>query len=99
MELAELKSNDEVLAAALDADPAFRAEWTRTAEARCVATALVRYRAQHELSEHDLAQLLRVSDQDVASLELGETNPPVPLRGLVERQLRGPRDPGVGPGY
>ncbi len=52
-----LAGNPEVLAEMLQ-DPQFRAEWERTALARAVAEAVIRYRAEHGLSQTGLAGLL-----------------------------------------
>ena len=70
-----MKTNDELISEQLCADPAFRAEWERTALARAVAVAIVHYRAQHDLSQRDLAQRLGMKQPQVARLELGEVNP------------------------
>jgi transcriptional regulator with XRE-family HTH domain len=75
VKLSDLKNSDELLAEQLDSDPAFRAEWERTALARAVAVALVRYRAEHELTQKDLAKLLSMTQPQVARLEAGEINP------------------------
>lgn len=50
MQLSEMKTNDELIAEQLRTDPELRAEWERTALARAVAVAIVRYRAEHDLS-------------------------------------------------
>jgi len=65
-----LISNDQVLAGML-ADPAFAAEWERTALARAV----IRYRAEHQLTQTGLARLLGWSQPVVARLEAAEHNP------------------------
>ena len=52
-----LISNDQVLADMLQ-DPAFRAQWERTALARAVAEAVIGYRAEHKLTQTRLARLL-----------------------------------------
>ena len=69
------RTNDEVIANELRRDPGFRAEWERTSLGRAVATALVRYRADHDLSPGDLAALVGVCPGRVALLEIGDTNP------------------------
>ena len=46
----QLVSNTEVLAEMLQ-DPQFRAEWERTALARAVAEAVIRYRAERGLAD------------------------------------------------
>ena len=75
MKLSEVKSNDELVAERLRADPEFRAGWERTALARAVAIAVVRYRTNNDLSQRDLARRLGMKQPQVARLELGEVNP------------------------
>ena len=70
-----METNDELIAEQLRTDAAFRAEWERTALARAVAVAIVRYRAEHALSQRDLAERLAMKQPQVARLELGEVNP------------------------
>ena len=69
-----LIGNPEVLAEMLQ-DPQFRAEWERTALARAVAEAVIRYRAEHGLSQTGLARLLGWRQPVVARLEAAERNP------------------------
>ncbi len=76
-----LISHEEVLAEDLR-DPAFRATWERTAVARWLAVEVAHYRAQHGLSQRQLAERLGVHQSDVARMELGEHNP------SVERLIR-----------
>ncbi len=70
-----LVTHGEVIAETLNADPDFRAEWERLAPARKLAVELIRYRAEHELSQTALANQLGVSQPRVAKLESGEHNP------------------------
>ncbi len=77
MKLSEMKTNDELIAEQLRTDPEFRAEWERTALARAVAVAIVRYRAEHGLSQRELAGRLSMKQPQVARLELGDTNPSI----------------------
>lgn len=77
MKLSEMKTNDELIAEQLRTDPEFRVEWERTALARAVAVAIVRYRAEHDLSQRDLAQRLGMRQPQIARLELGEVNPSI----------------------
>jgi transcriptional regulator with XRE-family HTH domain len=77
MKLSEIKTNDELLAEQLQANPEFRAEWERTALARAVAVAVVRWRAERELSQRDVAQLLDMDQPQVARLERGDVNPSI----------------------
>ena len=69
-----LIGNAEVLAEMLQ-DPEFRAEWERTALARAVAEAVIRYRAEHGLSQTALAGVLGWRQPVVARLEAAEHNP------------------------
>jgi DNA-binding XRE family transcriptional regulator len=70
-----IKTEDEVLAAALEADPEFAAEWERMALARMVAARLIAYRSENGLSQRELAKCLGVSQPRVVELESGEKNP------------------------
>lgn len=72
-----IKTGDEVLAATLDADPAFAAEWERLAPARMVAARLIAYRSENDLSQRALAKRLGVSQPRVVELESGEKNPQI----------------------
>jgi DNA-binding XRE family transcriptional regulator len=81
------KSFDELLAEEQSADPRFREEWQRFAPARQLATALLRYRAEHELSQRALAVRLDVSQPRVAKIESGEHNPDVDTIVNVVRRL------------
>ncbi len=58
-------------------DPATREHWDRTALARAVAIAVIRYRAEHGLSQRALAKQLGMPQPHIARLELGEHNPSV----------------------
>jgi transcriptional regulator with XRE-family HTH domain len=87
MKLSGLKTNDELIAAQLRADPEFRAEWERSAFGRAVAIAIVRYRAQHDLSQRDLAKRLGMKQPQVARLERGEVNPSIDTLMRISSQL------------
>lgn len=56
-------------------DPDFRAYWARTTLAQAVALAVVKYHAEHNLSQADLAERLRTRQSNVARLEAGEHTP------------------------
>jgi transcriptional regulator with XRE-family HTH domain len=67
-------------------DPEFRAYWERTAFARAIAIQIIRYRAEHGLSQTALARRLGVSQASVGRLELGEHEPKIStLRNLSEK--------------
>jgi len=70
----QLISNDDVLAKDLR-DPEFRVEWERTALARWLAVEVARYRAEHDLSQRQLAERLGVHQSDLARMEAGEHAP------------------------
>jgi DNA-binding XRE family transcriptional regulator len=72
-----IKTAHEVLAAALEADPEFAAEWERLAMARMVAARLIAYRSENGLSQRELAKCLGVSQPRVVELESGEKNPQI----------------------
>ncbi|HEX9517348.1 MAG TPA: helix-turn-helix transcriptional regulator [Streptosporangiaceae bacterium] len=81
-----LAGNPEVLAEMLQ-DPQFRAEWERTALARAVAEAVIRYRAEHGLSQTGLAGLLGWRQPVVARLEAAEHNPSMDTLLTLARAL------------
>lgn len=75
MRLSELKSSETLLTEELRRDPAFAAEWKRTALARAVAIQLIAYRNDHALSQAELAARLEMEQPQVARLESGDVNP------------------------
>jgi ribosome-binding protein aMBF1 (putative translation factor) len=70
----QLISSKDVLDANLR-DPRFQAEWERTALARWLAVEIAHYRAEHDLSQRQLAERLGVHQSDVARMESGEHTP------------------------
>jgi transcriptional regulator with XRE-family HTH domain len=72
-----MKTNDALIAEQLRTDSDFRAGWERTALARAVAMAIVRYRAERGLSQRELAQRVGMKQPQVARLERGEVNPSI----------------------
>ena len=60
-------------------DPAARERWERTALARAVAIAVIRYRGEHKLSQRALAKQLGMPQPHIARLEMGEHNPSVDM--------------------
>ena len=81
------KSFDALVAKEQLADPSFQAEWQRLAPAREFAATLLRYRADHKLSQRALAEKLGVSQPRVVKLESGEHNPEVDTIINAVRQL------------
>lgn len=88
VKLSEMDTNDELIAKQLGTDPEFRAEWERTALARAVAVAIVRYRADQDLSQRELAERLGMKQPQVARLELGEVNPSMDTLMRISSSLR-----------
>lgn len=70
----QLIPHENVLAEHLR-DPEFLKEWERTALARWLAVEVARYRAEHDLSQRQLAERLEVHQSDVARMETGEHTP------------------------
>jgi ribosome-binding protein aMBF1 (putative translation factor) len=68
-------------------DPEARERWERTALARAVAIAVVRFRAENSLSQRALAERLGWKQPQVARLELGETNPSIETLLALSRRL------------
>jgi transcriptional regulator with XRE-family HTH domain len=87
VKLREMKTNDELIADQRRTNPEFRTEWERTALGRAVAVAIVRYRAEHDVSQRDLAERLGMKQPQVARLELGEVNPSVETLMRVSARL------------
>jgi transcriptional regulator with XRE-family HTH domain len=87
MQLSEMKTNTDLIAEQIRIDPKFRAEWERTALARAVALAIIRYRADHDLSQRELSERLLMKQPQVARLELGEVNPSMETLMRVSAQL------------
>ena len=77
----------EILAEALHASDDFRLEWERNAPARLVAVKLIEYRADHELSQRQLGELLGVKQPQVARWETGEHRPSDDNLALIAGKL------------
>lgn len=83
----KLSTTVEVRDEQLRRDPIFREYWERTALARAVAIAVVRYRSQHGLTQTKLASKLGIRQPHVARLELGEHNPSMEMLQRLSRCL------------
>jgi transcriptional regulator with XRE-family HTH domain len=77
MKFEELIPFEQILEEELQ-DPEFRAEWERLAPARAVAIRLVRFRADHDLTQTALARKLGMSQPAIARLESGDHVPTLP---------------------
>jgi ribosome-binding protein aMBF1 (putative translation factor) len=79
-------TKDEFLAD-YSADPEAQARREKTALARAVARAVVRYRSEHGLSQGALAAKLGMRQPHVARLELGERQPTIETLERLARVL------------
>lgn len=70
----ELPTLEEILDRECE-DPEFKARWERGAFARAVAIQVIRYRAEHGLTQTGLARVAGVSHKTIARLEIGEQPP------------------------
>lgn len=83
---AVLVSDDEVLAEELQ-DPEFRREWNKKAPARWLAIELAHYRAEHGLTQAQLAEHLGVDPEDVERMEDGTENPSLQELMFIAQRL------------
>jgi transcriptional regulator with XRE-family HTH domain len=82
----ELKTQGELVAEEGSRDVTFREEWERLSVARAVEATVIGYRADHHLSQRELARQLDVPQPQVARLESGEHEPsPRTLMRLASR--------------
>ena len=77
----------EILAEALNTSDEFRREWERNAPARLVAVKLIEYRADHDLSQRRLGELLGVKQPQIARWETGEHRPSDDSLALIAGSL------------
>lgn len=75
MKISELKTINEIAQEKRESDPEYRAEWDRTAFAREVAIAIVRYRTERGMSQRDLATATGLTQPAIARLETGDHAP------------------------
>lgn len=86
VKLSELRSAEEIAAEELR-DPRVRREYERTAFANAVAIRVIRYRAEHSLSQTALARQLGLRQPAVARLEAGEHEPSLATLARLARGL------------
>lgn len=82
----DVPTHEQVLYEALR-DPAFRAEWERTALARAVAMRVLQYRVEHRLSQTALARQLGMQQSAIARLEAGDHTPSLDTLRRLSRGL------------
>lgn len=76
MKISELKTAAQVIEEQRQ-DPAFRAEWDRTAFARDVALRILRYRTDNNLTQTALARQVGMTQSVIARLESGDQPPSI----------------------
>jgi ribosome-binding protein aMBF1 (putative translation factor) len=84
--LSGLRSAAEIRDEALR-DPEVSAEYERTAFAHAVATRVIRYRVEHELSQSALARQLGMHQPAIARLEAGDHEPSLTTLSRLARGL------------
>lgn len=84
--LSELPTAAEVRDNALR-DPEVAAEYERTALAHAIATRVIRYRAEHGLSQSTLATQLGLHQPAIARLEAGDHEPSLATLARLARGL------------
>lgn len=86
MKLSDMKTSEQVLADEMH-DPAFKAEWDRTAMARAVALKVLAYRTELHLSQRALAAKLGMTQPQIARIEAGEHNPTIDTLARIAQAL------------
>ncbi|MGH9102221.1 MAG: helix-turn-helix transcriptional regulator [Acidimicrobiales bacterium] len=86
VKLSELRSAEEIAAEELR-DPQVRQEYERTAFANAVAIRIIRYRAEHGLSQSALARQLGMRQPAIARLEAGDHEPSLTMRARLASGL------------
>ena len=75
VKVSDLKSASQIAEEEVKTDPAIRREVERTALANAVAIRVIEYRADHNLSQTQLARQLRMHQSAIARLEAGDHEP------------------------
>ena len=68
-------------------DPEFRKEWERTALARVVALEVIRYRAEHGISQTELGRRLGMHQPAISRLEEGDQTPSIDMLKRLSEKL------------
>jgi transcriptional regulator with XRE-family HTH domain len=87
VKLSELKTAEAVRANDMQ-DPEYRREYERTRLANDVATKVIQYRAEHGLSQTELAKRLGMRQPNVARLESGDHEPTIATLSLLAQVLK-----------
>lgn len=75
MKLTDMVPLDQDVEQARAKDPQFREQWDSTAYARAVAIQVVQYRADHGLTQTQLADMTGMTQPAIARLESGTYKP------------------------
>lgn len=81
-----LKTTEDSLREDLE-DPEFRKEWERTALARVVALEVIRYRAEHGISQTELGRRLGMHQPAISRLEEGDQTPSIDMLKRLSEKL------------
>ena len=81
-----LKTTEDSLREDLE-DPEFRKEWERTALARVVALEVIRYRAEHGISQTELGRTLGMHQPAISRLEEGDQTPSIDMLKRLSEKL------------
>jgi DNA-binding XRE family transcriptional regulator len=84
--ISDLKTHDTIVSDSL-ADPEYREEWERTQFAHEVAMRIIAYRAEHEISQTELARRVGMRQPHIARLEAGEHEPSLATLARLSRKL------------
>ncbi len=76
MKISDLPTAEEIHKEAMS-DPEYASEYERTEFANQVAIMVLRYRAEHNLTQTALARMLGLKQPNIARLESGEHEPSV----------------------
>jgi ribosome-binding protein aMBF1 (putative translation factor) len=77
MKISDMPTLAEFLEEDCRRDPSLRELWERHALAREVSHRILRFRAEHDLSQTALARILGMKQPAICRLEIGETNPSI----------------------
>lgn len=86
VKISELRSAADIATAELG-DAGVRAEYDRTAFANAVAIRVIKYRAEHGLSQTALAKKLEMRQPAIARLEAGDHEPSLTMLARLARGL------------
>lgn len=87
MTMARAKASEERIVARYDDEREYQAERERTALADLVSLQIVKYRADHGLSQRQLGDLLGMPQANIARLEHGSREPSFATLDRISRTL------------